>query len=130
MSLITRKFSDFNINFTAHPVTGDVTKKQNENAIGQSIMNLLKTSHYERPFKPNLGSNVKRFLFEPIDTITTSLLQDEIFRTLKNYEPRIDIEQVVAIPNYEEQRYDVTITFFVKNAPEPLTFNFFLYRVR
>lgn len=130
MSLIARKFSDFNINFTAHPVTGDVTKKLNENAIGQSIMNLLNTSHYERLFNPDIGCNVKKFLFEPIDNITTSLLQDEIFRTLVNYEPRLTIQSVVASPDYDEQRYDINITFYVNNSLEPLSFNFFLYRVR
>jgi phage baseplate assembly protein W len=130
MSLITRKYSDFNLDFTAHPVTGDITKKLNENAIAQSIRNLLLTSHYERPFKPQLGSNVKKFLFEPIDNITTSLIQDSIFETLRNYEPRITIQEVVATPNYDEQRYDVNITFFVKNSVEPLTINFFLERVR
>jgi len=130
MSLITRKYSDFNLDFTSHPVTGDITKKLNENAIAQSIRNLLLTSHYERPFKPQLGSNVKKFLFEPIDNITTSLIQDSIFETLRNYEPRITIQEVVATPNYDEQRYDVNITFFVKNSVEPLTINFFLERVR
>jgi phage baseplate assembly protein W len=130
MSLITRKYSDFNLDFTAHPVTGDITKKLNENAIAQSIRNLLLTSHYERPFKPQLGSNVKKFLFEPIDNITTSLIQDSIFETLRNYEPRITIQEVVATPNYDDQRYDVSITFFVKNSVEPLTINFFLERVR
>ena len=130
MSLITRKYSDFNLDFTAHPVTGDITKKLNENSIAQSIRNLLLTSHYERPFKPQLGSNVKKFLFEPIDNITTSLIQDSIFETLRNYEPRITIQEVVATPNYDEQRYDVNITFFVKNSIEPLTINFFLERVR
>ena len=130
MSLITTKYSDFNLDFTAHPVTGDITKKLNENAIAQSIRNLLLTSHYERPFKPQLGSNVKKFLFEPIDNITTSLIQDSIFETLRNYEPRITIQEVVATPNYDDQRYDVSITFFVKNSVEPLTINFFLERVR
>lgn len=130
MSLITRKYSDFNLDFTAHPVTGDITKKLNENAIAQSIRNLLLTSHYERPFKPELGSNLKKFLFEPIDNVTTSLIQDSIFETLRNYESRVKVQEVVAAPNYDEQRYDVSITFFVQNSIEPLTINFFLERVR
>jgi len=130
MSLIARKYSDFNLDFTAHPVTGDITKKLNENAISQSIRDLLLTSHYERLFNPDIGSNLKKFLFEPIDNVTTSLIQDEIFRTLANYESRIIIQDVVAAPNYEEDRYDVTITFFVNNSPEPLTITFFLERVR
>ena len=130
MSLIVTKFSDFNFDFTAHPVTGDVTKKLNENAIAQSIRNLLLTSFYERPFKPDLGSNLKKFLFEPIDNVTTSLIQDSIFQTLTNYEPRVNIQSVVAVPNYEEDRYDVTVTFFIRNTIEPLSITFFLQRVR
>jgi hypothetical protein len=130
MSLIATKFSDFNLDFTAHPVTKDVTKKLNENAIAQSIRNLLLTNFYERPFKPQLGSNLKKFLFEPIDNVTTSLIQDAIFETLRNYEPRVTVQEVVAAPNYDEQRYDVSVTFFVKNSAESLTINFFLERVR
>jgi len=130
MSLIARKFSDFNLDFTPHPVTGDITKKLNENAIAQSIRDLLLTAHYERPFKPDLGSNLKKFLFEPIDNVTTSLIQDAIFQTLTNYEPRVVIQSVVAAPNYEEDRYDVTVTFFVRNTIEPLSITFFLQRVR
>jgi phage baseplate assembly protein W len=57
MSLIVSKYSDFDLDFVAHPVTKDITKKLNENAIAQSIRNLLLTGHYERPFKPELGSN-------------------------------------------------------------------------
>lgn len=130
MSLIARKFSDLDLNFTKHPVTKDVSKKVNENAIATAIRNLLLTSHYERPFNPDLGSNLKKFLFEPIDNVTTSLIQDSIFETIKNYEPRVTVEEVVAAPNFDEQRYDVYVTFFVKNTVEPITISFFLERIR
>ena len=130
MSLIVSKYSDFDLDFVAHPVTKDITKKLNENAIAQSIRNLLLTGHYERPFKPELGSNLRKFLFEPIDNITTSLIQDAIFQTLKNYEPRIVIQEITAAPNYDEDRYDITLSFFVRNTIEPITVTFFLERVR
>ena len=130
MSLIARKFSDLDLDFTKHPVTKDVSKKVNENAIATAIRNLLLTSHYERPFNPDLGSNLKKFLFEPIDNVTTSLIQDSIFETIKNYEPRVTVEEVVAAPNYDLQRYDVYVTFFVKNTIEPITISFFLERIR
>jgi len=130
MSLIARKYSDLDLNFTKHPVTKDVSKKVNENAIATAIRNLLLTSYYERPFKPELGSNLKKFLFEPIDNVTTSLIQDSIFETIKNFEPRVTISEVVATPNYDLQRYDVYVTFFVKNTVEPITISFFLERLR
>ena len=130
MSLIARKYSDFDLDFGVHPVTKDLSKKLNENSIAQSIRNLLLTSHYERPFNPDLGSNLKKFLFEPMDNITTSLIQDAILFTLRNYEPRVDVQQVLATPNFEDNRYDVTIKFFIKNSLEPLSITFFLKRIR
>jgi hypothetical protein len=130
MSLIARKFSDLDLNFTKHPVTKDVSKKVNENAIATSIRNLLLTNFYERPFNPELGSNLRKFLFEPIDNVTTSLIQDSIFETIKNFEPRVIISEVVAAPNFDDQRYDVYVTFFVKNTVEPITISFFLERIR
>jgi phage baseplate assembly protein W len=130
MSLIARKFSDLDLDFTRHPVTGDVSKKVNENAIAASIRNLLSTTHYERPFNPDIGSNLKKFLFEPIDNITTSLIQDSIYETINNFEPRVSVSEVVASPNYDENRYDVYVTFFVKNTKEPITISFFLERIR
>lgn len=130
MSLINRTFSDLDLDFTAHPVTKDVAKKVNEYAIASSIRNLLDTNHYERMFKPEIGSNLKKFLFEPIDNVTTSLIQDAIFETIKNYEPRVTIQEVVAVPNYDQNRYDVRVSFFVKNTKEPIEISFFLERIR
>ena len=130
MSLISKTYRDLDLDFAAHPVTKDVTKKNNEYAIAASIRNLLLTSHYERPFKPDLGSNLKKFLFEPIDNVTTSLIQDSIFETIQNYEPRVEISEVVAIPNFDDNGYDIKVEFFVKNTTEPLSISFFLERVR
>lgn len=130
MSLISRTYKDLDLDFTVHPVTKDVLKKNNEYAIAASIRNLLLTSHYERPFNPDLGSNLKKFLFEPIDNVTTSLIQDSIFETIINYEPRVTVSEVIAIPNFDDNGYDIKVVFFVKNTIEPLSVSFFLERVR
>ena len=130
MSLLSRNFTDIDLNFDVHPITKDIVKKRDENAIAQSIKTLLLTSFYERPFNPNLGSNLKRLLFEPIDNVTTSLIQDTIFQTLKNYETRITLDEVVATPNFDRDQYDVSIRFFIRNVIEPITISFFLERIR
>lgn len=130
MSLIARRYTDIDLSFNAHPVTKDILRKKDENSIAQSIKTLLLTSHYERLYNPDLGSNLKRFLFEPIDNVTTTLIQDSIFETLKNYETRIQIEEIVAAPNFDLDRYDVSITFYLKNVLEPVTVSFFLERIR
>ena len=130
MSSIVRKFSDLDLDFSAHPVTKDVVKKLNDNAIAGSIRNLLLTSHYERLFNPELGSNIKKMLFEPIDNITTSIIQGMILQTIQNYEPRVTIQDVIATPDYDNDRYDIKIVFFVNNTLEPIVVSFFLERVR
>lgn len=130
MSLLARKYVDIDLDFAAHPVTKDILRKKDENAIAQSIKSLLLTSHYERPYNPDLGSNLKRFLFEPIDNVTTTLIQDSIYQTLRNFETRIEIQEVVATPNFDLDQYDVSITFYVKNVLEPITISFFLERIR
>jgi len=130
MSLISRKFTDIDISFLAHPVTKDILRKKNENAIAQSIKILLLTYNYERPYNPDLGCNLKQFLFEPIDDITTSIIEDTILKTIRNFEPRVQIEEVIASPNFDLNGYDVSLTFFVVNQLEPLTVSFFLERIR
>lgn len=130
MSSIVRKFSDLDLDFSAHPVTKDVVKKLNDNAIAGSIRNLLLTSHYERLFNPELGSNLKKMLFEPIDNITTSIIQGMILQTIQNYEPRVTIQDVIATPDYDNDRYNIKIVFFINNTLEPIAVSFFLERVR
>lgn len=126
----TRKYTDIDLDFLANPITKDVLKKVDESAIAASISNLLNTSNYERLFNPDLGCNLKKYLFEPIDDITTTNIQGEIRRTIENFEPRVELSDVVVNPYPDENGYDVTIKFFIRNDPNPITINFFLERVR
>lgn len=130
MSLSIRTFTDIDMDFTPNPITDDILKKTNENAIAQSIGNLLQTAHYERLFNPELGCNLKRYLFEPIDNITTNNIIEEITKTIVNYETRVQLLDVSANPDYENNGYDVSIKFILRNDPQPITITFFLERVR
>lgn len=130
MALATRSYSDLDLNFTAHPVTGDISKRKDVYAVTGSLRNLLSTNHYERLFQPQIGSNVRRLLFEPIDVTTATMLQDHVKQTIDNFEPRVKLINVSVVPNYTEQGYTVGITFFMQNRAEPITINLFLERVR
>ncbi len=130
MALSTRTFSDIDVDFMPNPITSDILKKTNENAIAQSIGNLLQTSHYERLFNPELGCNLKRYLFEPIDNITTNNIIEEITKTIVNYETRVQLLDVTANPDYDKNGYDVSIKFIIRHDPQPITITFFLERVR
>ena len=88
------------------------------------------TNHYERPFQPELGSNLKRLLFEQVDNTTAALLEREIRETIENFERRVDVRDVTASGFPDENGYKVEITFFLVNIPDPITVDFFLERVR
>lgn len=130
MALNARTYTDLDLDFSAHPITGDIVKKKDVAAVLGSLRNLLLTSHYERLFQPNIGSNMNKLLFEPIDELTSVTLADEIRLTIGNYEPRVNLQAVDVVPDYDGQKYDVTITFFMANNPDPITINLFLERVR
>jgi phage baseplate assembly protein W len=130
MPLNSRTFIDFDVDFLPNPITKDILKKTNESSIAQSIGNLLQTSHYERLFNANIGCNLKRHLFEPIDNISTNNIKEEIVQTITNYEPRVKLLDVSVVPDYDSNGYTVSIKFFVNNDPQPITITFFLERVR
>jgi len=81
-SIINRQYSDLDLNFTIHPVRKDINRWTDEQAVIHSVRNLLVTNHYERPFQPDLGSNVRRMLFEPLDNITASNLTANQINTI------------------------------------------------
>ncbi len=125
-----RSFRDLDLNFTIHPVKKDINVHKNEYAIINSVKNLILTNHYERPFQPEVGSNLKRLLFENIDTVVAAQLEREIEETITNFEPRVQVSNVVAVPAPDENRYNIELEFFVINNPNPVTINFFLERIR
>jgi hypothetical protein len=127
---ILTAFSDLDLNFTIHPVKKDINRHTNETAVINSIKNLILTNHYERPFQPEIGSNVRRMLFENMDTITSTVLENEISQTIKNYEPRANVSRINVSPDYENNGFKVYMEFYVVNRTSPITINFFLERIR
>ena len=127
---IVAAYSDLDLNFTIHPVKKDINRYTNEAAVINSIKNLILTNHYERPFQPNIGSNVRRLLFENMDTITATTLEKEIEQTIRNYEPRANISRLNVSPDYDNNGFKVYMEFFVVNRTTPITINFFLQRIR
>jgi phage baseplate assembly protein W len=125
-----RTFRDLDLNFNIHPIRKDVTVHLNEYAVVNSVKNLILTNHYERPFRPNVGSNIRRLLFEPVDAIMSAQLEREIRETVTNFEPRVQINTVTASPVPDENGYKIYLEFFVINNAKPITINFFLERIR
>lgn len=127
---VARTYKDLDLLFTVHPVKKDINKHTAEMAVIKSIQNLILTGHYERPFQPDIGSNVRKYLFEQMDSITASSLEREIEQVISNFEPRATIIKVVAEADYDNNGYSVTMEFLINNQTQPITITFFLERVR
>jgi phage baseplate assembly protein W len=126
----TNEYSDLDLNFVIHPVRKDINKNVGVNAVLGSIKNLLLTGHYEKPFHPEIGSNIRRMLFEPLDPIIATNLQVEIEQTLTNYEPRVSVSAINVTADYDNNGFVVNLEFYVLNRTEAISLNFFLSRVR
>jgi phage baseplate assembly protein W len=125
-----RTFRDLDLNFQIHPIRKDINIHKNEFAIINSIKNLVLTNHYEKPFQPEIGSNIRRLLFENVDSFMAAQIQREIEETINNFEPRAQVSRVTAVASPDENRYNIELEFFVINNANPITINFFLERVR
>ena len=107
----SKSFKDVSMSFKVSPLTYDLIANKNETAIARSIRNLILTTPGERPFNPELGSQVSQLLFEPIDDITTQALKEQIENTVNNFEPRVRLRQVVVKPNFDADEYDISIRY-------------------
>ena len=127
---IVRDFKDLDLNFNIHPVRKDISKSIGPMAVVNSIKNLILTNHYERPFQPDIGSNVRRLLFENLDNITATTIKDEIERTIVNYEPRATVKTINVTADYNNNGFKVYLEFFIVNQTAPIVINFLLERIR
>ena len=126
----TREYRDLDLNFKIHPIRKDINKHTAEMAVINSIKNLVMTQHYEVPFQPEVGSNIQKLLFEPLDSVTGSLVEMEIKQTIQNFEPRVSVSKVQVFPNYDKNGFSVGMEFYIINRTDPITIKFFLERVR
>jgi phage baseplate assembly protein W len=125
-----RDFRDLDLSFNIHPVKKDINKHVGVKAVINSIKNLVLTNHYEKPFQPEIGSNVRKLLFENIDELTSIALQREIAQVIANYEPRASVSKVYVFADYENNGFSVEVEFSVINQSDPITITFFLERIR
>lgn len=130
MNRNTRLFSDLDLNFTPHPVTGDITLRVDEDAIKQALKTLLLIRHYEKPFHSEIGSPLNELLFDPITPITGLMTRRAIIDTIANFEPRIEIIDVEVISSEDQNSMYVNLVYKIVNTERPLTLDFVLERTR
>jgi len=130
MARNTRLFSDLDLNFTAHPVTKDITRRYDDNAIKQSIKNLLLTRNFERPFHSEIGSPIRSLLFELPGPMFNVMLQRAIIDVINNFEPRVEVLDVSINDSIDANEVYVSIEFKIINTERPITLDLALERTR
>src|SRR5271169_6771471 len=109
MPLLTRHYTDLDLNFTEHPIKKDVNILTDDDAVIQSVENLIFTNHYDFPFHPELGSSITNLLFENMTPLTESNIQLAIQEVLTNFEPRVTIQSIVVSAQPDANAYNVTL---------------------
>jgi len=125
-----RIFKDLNLDFQQNTATKDIQKITDVESVKRSVRNLINTNHYEKPFRPQVGSNLRAMLFELISPQMNHAISKEIDLLIKNYEPRCRLVQVNSQPVIDRNGYRCSISFYVVNHPEPVIVESFLERLR
>ena len=146
LSTHTRGWADLDLDFTAHPVTKDIVRKTNVEAVKRSVRNLIQTNKYDKKFHPEIDGGVTRHLFGLATAATKHDISEAIATCLRNYEPRVIVDRVNVFGNSDEvghvqsdvrvtgnidkNGFNVSIFFRIINSPEPIEVSLFLERIR
>lgn len=128
--MATKLFSDIDLSFAPHPVTGDLLARYDENVVKNSIKNLILTRHFERPFRSAIGSNVTSLMFELEGPALVALVEKEIINTIENFEPRVTVLQVDVSIAPESNSLQARIYFLIKNTSTPQKVELIIRRTR
>ena len=130
--VVSRKtqWSDLDLALTLHPIRKDIMPLRDDRAIKNAVKNLLITNFHERPFQASLGANLRGLLFEPADGITRIAIKDNIFRVLSQYEPRIKVLGIDVNNTTDENGYNITVNFLIKEHDKQDTVDVVLRRLR
>ena len=123
-------YKDLDLNFTRNPVTNDVTRIEDVDAVKRSVKNLVQTNFYERPFHPELGCGIRELLFENYSPIIGIFLKRKIAEVINRYEPRVSLVNVTLDDDPDRNRLKVSLYFYVQNIPDAVVVETFLQRLR
>jgi len=116
---ISRGFKDISMTFQSNPLNDDLIALKNANAIARSVRNIVMTIPGERFFQPSFGSGINRVLFNNMDEISASILEDEIRNSIRNYEPRVRLRSLKVQANFDNNAFDTVVTYDIIGADIP-----------
>jgi len=123
-------YADFHKDLTVNPLSNDLALKKDEEAIKESMKNLILTDRGERLFQPNIGGDIRATLFENNTPATIKIVQERIKSTIEAFEPRAQLISVEVTSDLNSNALAVKIIFYIRNSETPVSVNIFLERVR
>ena len=117
---VSQGFKDISMTFQSNPLTDDLIAIKDANAIARSIRNIVFTLPGEKPFEPDFWSYISGSLFENLDDITGGVIEDQIRESINNWEPRVNLTEVITNPNFDNNAFDVIITYEIVGSNVPL----------
>ena len=132
MSSVSRKvdYSDLDLDFIPHPTTKDVVRKIGPDAIKRAVRNIILTNYYDKPFRPGIGSNVYKLLFESANPVIENFIKDAVENVINNYEPRVRLIETRVSVDDDNNGFNVSLYYVILNREEPTVVNIFLERIR
>ena len=118
---VSQGFKDISASFKSHPLTNDVIALKNASAVARSVRNIVMTFPGEKPFNPTFGSKISKSLFENIDNISAITIKDEIANSIRRFEPRVILDDLIVKPDFDNNSFDVLIVYrivIIGNIPE------------
>ena len=129
MTTTNTTYSDLDIAFRAHPISGKLTRKTDSDAVKQSIKSLIMTDYFERPFKSDIGCGIHNYLFENFSPLVKQQIENSVKEVIENYEPRADVLEVLVSERPIDQSITASIIFMVKSNPDPIVLDVLLERI-
>ena len=123
-------YSDIDLDFMKNAKTNQLIIKSGNEAIKRSVRNLMFTNNYDRKFQSYIGSGIRDLLFENYGPLSTVLLKDAIDLTLRNFEPRIRVQDIIVEDDIDNNGFKVTLKYLILNTNEPIITSLFLERIR
>lgn len=130
MAINNHIYSDLDLRFIPTLSTGDVSMRYDTQSVIASVKNLLNTNKYDRLFQPDVSSGITALLFEPVTSITATLIENEIVRVINNYEPRVKINSLLVTALPDQNQFNVSLSVFIGNLTQPTSINLILQRTR
>ena len=115
-----RQYSDLDLLFGKRTVGSDVNKVTDIQAVKRSLRNLINLNTFEKPFHPEISGGIRELLFEHMNPMVSAVMARKVEDVIENFEPRCRLVSVRAIPDYDKNAYNITIEFYVVNAPTEL----------